>query len=513
MPAVVAQASSVEDVQTIVNFARRNKVRLTVKNGGHSYMGYCLNENGIVLDLSLMKGCYVDSENMTVKLEGGVVWKDAYDKSLTDPRNIIIGGQCPAVGVSGFTLGGGLSPFSRSYGLACDNLLEMTIVTYEGKVVTVSQRDKGENKRDLFWALRGGGGGNFGVTVNMTSKMHKLMDSKGTIVCGQLIWDLPQRRDDFNKMMSVFNVTKCPNELTIDALWSHRKNKQLTGGMTVIYNGGWDAARNALAQLLAFKPTMNTLKSMKWTDWVHWAEGWDPFNQVYHHHASFIFAEGAMTPELIAQISGLVAEAVELLGITNENESHDPKCHILWDHIGGATAGIAPHDTAFFWRQGHYVSTVKVQWTEPEHSLKMMDFIAKCKTTLLPYALEHKAAYLNYIDGTVANWQEAYYGYNYPRLQKVKTQWDPHNFFWNMQSIRPLKDGVEVKIIHHTLPVPSKDEILESKQVKTVERWWEQYGSLVTPDSLGSPKTEEEVYETDSEIRKAILIGHHVPRA
>ena len=420
----------------------------------------------------------------------------------------MIGGLCPTVGVSGFTLGGGLSPFSRSYGLACDNLVQMTLVTYDGELVTVSKDDNEEHKRDLFWALSGGGGGNFGVTVSMKCKLHKLRDPEGTIVFGQLAWNLPQQKDAFDETMNIFNTTKCPDELTMDALWTHGLNKQLTGGMTVVYNGGWHAAQKALAPLMLNPPATNTLKSMKWTDCVHQSEGWDPFSQVYHHHASFIFAEGAIAGELNNRISNLVAEAVELLGITNENGPNDPKCHILWGHIGAATSRIGPQDTAFFWRGGDYISTIKVQWTDPSEGKKMMDFIAKCKTELLPYAIEQKAAYINYIDGTVPNWQEAYYGYNYPRLQKVKTQWDPENFFWNLQSIKPLQDGTKAVAIHDTLPIPDKDTILEMPQVEKVDKWWDAYAPLVTPESLGSPETEEGVFERDAEIRSALLKGH-----
>jgi FAD/FMN-containing dehydrogenase len=507
MPAIVVEAASVEDVQATVTFARRNKVRLTVKNGGHSYMGYCLNEGGIVLDLAGMKGCLIDPDNMTIKMEGGLIWKEAYYKYREDPSLIVVGGQCPTVGVSGFTLGGGLSPFSRSYGLACDNLLEMTIVTYDGKVVTVSRDDKDEKKQDLFWALTGGGGGNFGVTVSMTCKIHKLRDPDGIVVCGQLSWNFPQQKDDFDQMMECFNTTKCPDELTVDALWSHGTGKQLTGSMLVIYNGGWDAAQRALKHILRFKPAKNTLKPMRWTEWVRTAEGWDTFSQVYHHHASFIFAEGAVTRDLNTKISALVAEAVQLLGITDENGPNDPKCHILWDHIGAATSRIGPEDTAFYWRKGDYASTIKVQWTDPSQGPKMMDFIAKCQSVLLPYAIEQKAAYLNYIDGTVPNWQEAYYGRNYPRLQKVKTEWDPQNFFWNMQSIEPLADGTKARTIHDVLAVPRKHEILSLPEAQKVRGWWDHYAPLVTPDMLGSPGTEEEVYEKDAAIHQHILKG------
>jgi hypothetical protein len=137
----------------------------------------------------------------------------------------------------------------------------------------------------------------------------------------------------------------------------------------------------------------------------------------------------------------------------------------------------------------------------------MMEFIASCQEKLLPFAIEKKAAYLNYIDGTCPNWQEAYYGQNYPRLQKVKTMWDPHNIFHNMQSIRPLTDGTKAMPIHEAIPVPSTSEILKLPEVQKVEGWWEEYAPLVTPEILGSPSTEEEVYERDAEIRREILRG------
>ncbi|KXH64071.1 hypothetical protein CSAL01_01318 [Colletotrichum salicis] len=505
-PVVIVQAKSTNDVVSTIDFARENGLRLTVKNGGHSYMGYCLNLSGIVLDLSLMNTCHIDYDKMLIRMDGGLVWKDVYYKYLKDKRNIVIGGQCPTVGVSGFTLGAGLSPFSRSYGLGCDNLLEMTVVTWKGEVVTVSREDKDEEKRGLFWALAGGGGGNFGVTVSLTSRMHKLRDYEGKVVCGQLQWNLPQQKEDFEKMMNVFNTNKCPAELTIDALWSHTKNKQRTGGMTVIYNGGMEKAQKALKPLLAFEPAVNTLKEMAWTDWVHQAEGWDPKSQVYHHHASFIFAEGAVTEEVTTKISRLVEEAIHVVDATAENLVNDPKCHILWDHIGAKTEEIAPNATPFPWRKGHYVTTIKVQWADESKAANIMNFVAKCKKELLPYAIEQKAAYINYIDGTVCNWQEAYYGNNYPRLQRIKTKWDPKNFFRNWQSIQPLTDESETfPISDITVGVPVSGEVSSLPADERVEQWWKNCAPLVSPDDLGSPKTDEEVFETGAKLRKSRL--------
>ncbi|OTA94372.1 hypothetical protein M434DRAFT_10764 [Hypoxylon sp. CO27-5] len=504
MPALVIQARSVKDVENTVYFAWQNRVRLTVKNGGHSYMGYCLNEGGIVLDLSGMKACSIDKTKMTVTIEGGATWKDVYYK-FDDPTLIAIGGQCPGVGVSGFTLGGGISPFSRQYGLGCDNVLEMTMVTYQGNVVTVSKNDHDEKNRDLFWALCGGGGGNFGVMVKMTCKIHKLRDAKGTVVCGHISWNLPQQKGDFEKAVETFNNSKCPEDLTIDMIWSHGKNKQLTGGMTVIYNGGQDAANKAIKYLLDLKPASNNLKPMKWTDWVHTSEGWEPFSQAYHHHASFIFAEGKITRELNTKISDIVAEASRLVGITDQDGPNDPKCLFLWDHMGAATSRPDARATPFYWRQGHYASEIKLLWTKPEQGPKMMDFFAKCYKVLGPYAIEQKAAYLNYIDGGVDNWQEAYYGRNYHRLQKVKTEWDPENFFRNLQSVQPLFQDSAPNDKDIALPVSGGVGDPELPQIEKVEALWEKYAPLATPSLLGSPKTEEEVYERDAEIRRQIL--------
>lgn len=401
--------------------------------------------------------------------------------------------------------GGGLSPFSRCYGLASDNLLEMTIVTASGEIVTVSRDHEDKQKCDLFWALTGGGGGNFGVTVSMTCKIHSLRDSVGIVTCGNLTWNLPQQEREFGDMMDAFNSTECPQELTIDALWTHGKNKQLTGGMTVIYNGNETKAREALKYLTKFNPIVDDLQAMHWVQWEHKAEGWDPFSEVHHHHSSFMFAEGAVTRELNSTISGIVTEAVELLGITNGNGPNDPKCHVLWDHIGAATTQVGAEDTAFFWRTGHYVSTIKVQWKDPSQGNKMLDFLLKCKTKLLPYAIEKKAAYLNYIDGTVSNWQEAYYGNNYPRLQEIKSQWDPNNFFRNMQSVEPLKKGAAPRTVHGEHEVPTLDQLAGTSQVKQVRSWWNEYAALAMPDSLGSPKTKQEVFERDCKIRRVLL--------
>jgi len=433
----VVRARSVEDVQSAITFANQNNVKLTVK-GGHGWMGYSLNEGGMVLDMSLMNDCHVDTAARTIQIQGGAVWTDVYDK-LEDKRDVVISAMCGSVGVSGFTLGGGISPLSRSYGLGCDSLLEMTVVTAEGEVVNVSKDDQDEKKRDLFWALCGGGGGNFGVTVSMTSKMHKLRDEAGKVVSGELTWNLPQQQQAFDVAMKTFNSSNCPAELTVNGVWSHAENKQFTAGMKVVYNGNMEQAQDALKSILAHEPVENTLQEMDWTEVSESDEGFVVDSKVYHHHASFILPEGAITPELTSAVNGLMNEAASIVGITGENKRNSPKCNFRWNHIGAQTSAVPSTDTAFYWRDGHYVASVNIQWTDPSKRQSILNFIAKCQDQLLPFAIEKKAAYVNYIDGAVSNWEEAYYGDNYARLQNVKTEWDYENFFSNDQSIKPVE--------------------------------------------------------------------------
>lgn len=125
----------------------------------------------------------------------------------------------------------------------------------------------------------------------------------------------------------------------------------------------------------------------------------------------------------------------------------------------------------------------------------------------MPHAIDGKASYLNYIDGLVPNWREAYYGENYPRLQRVKTRWDPINFFWNWQSIEPLEHDEWTPQLYSLQNASGHHRGGKASHVKAnnTEGWWTKYASLVTPEDMGSPKTDEEVYERDSQLRKDIL--------
>jgi FAD/FMN-containing dehydrogenase len=381
-------------------------------------------------------------KDQTITLQAGVLWEQAY-RTLkgNHEQDIIIGGQCPTVGVSGFTLGGGLSPFSRSYGLAIDGLVEMKVVTAGGKLVVVTDDEEKDKKQDLFWALRGGGGGNFGVTTSMRCRIHRLPNP--TVVCGELTWKMPQQRRDFEQAMQAFNTMDVPDALTVDAIWSYTADGSLQAQMTTIFNGTMAECRKVLEPVLACNPA-DDLQSMHWTEWEKEEEGFDQFSKVYHHHVSFVLGHGAITPEVTGRIFELIDSSPAL--VDNPGGADGNGCHILWDHVGGAASRVERDETAYFWRDGVYVMTAKVQWSNPHQQAEAMAWAEKCKEVLTPYTLEQKAAYLNYIDPTLKNWQAAYYGDNYSRLMHVKKQWDPTNFFYFPQSIELADEPSPAKI-------------------------------------------------------------------
>lgn len=484
-PACVVMAASDHDIQKTVRFARKHNSKLTVKNGGHSYAGYCLNEDGILIDLSCMKTFTIDRKNLTLTTQAGSIWLELYEGLKgEDEQYMVLGGQCPTVGVRGFTLGGGLSTFSRQYGLSVDNLLAVKHVDAEGNLLELTREETDPDRKALFWALTGGGGGNFGVTTEFTFRIHKLPNS--TVVCGELTWNIPQQRDDFDQAMAAFNTMDAPVELCIDAYWNYSDTNQFQAMMTVIYNGTMEECEKVLAPILVHNSD-NGLASMHWIDWEHQEMGFDKSRKIFHHHVSVIMGEGAITPEVNDLIIELMECAPALMPNPDPEKPNLKQCHILWDNIGGVTKNVAKDETAFYWRDGAFVITAMVNWQTPEQSAEAFAWTQKCKDLLTPFALEGKAAYLNYIDGTLTNWQEAYYGDNYPRLREIKSRWDPTNFFYFKQSVEPA--GQEPSHV------------------------WQNWGECViaTPDRLVSPTTIGEVISivkaAGKEGRKIRVVG------
>jgi FAD/FMN-containing dehydrogenase len=172
-PALIVRCAGVSDVINSVNFARNNNLLVSVRGGSHSAAGNATCDGGIVIDLSRMKGIWVDPVKQTVRAQGGALWKDL-DRETQAFGLATPGGTVNDTGIAGLTLGGGLGWLTGKYGLSCDNLVSADVVTADGRFLTASATEN----PDLFWGLRGGSG-NFGIVTSFEFRLHQVSQLLG----------------------------------------------------------------------------------------------------------------------------------------------------------------------------------------------------------------------------------------------------------------------------------------------------------------------------------------------
>ena len=204
-PALIARCTNTADVVRAVTFARERELLLAVRGGGHSFPGYSTCDGGLVIDLSPMRIVEVHSDTRTVRAAGGA-WGAHVDAAAQRYALATTVGQISNTGVAGLTLGGGFGWLSRRFGLACDNLVSVELVTADGKVRRVSEHDE----PDLFWAIRGGGG-NFGVATSFEYRLHPL---NPTVIAGHVDFPTAQIKDAIEFYVGL--ITHAPRELSVD---------------------------------------------------------------------------------------------------------------------------------------------------------------------------------------------------------------------------------------------------------------------------------------------------------
>lgn len=421
-PAYVILPRTVDDVAAALAMAKASNLPFSIKCGGHSYAGYCLNEGGVMLDLRLMQQIEIDEASMTVRADCGVRWLSVYEAlAQVNPRYIVMGGICPGVGISGAVLGGGINLMSRTFGLAIDSLQSVTVMTADGELLELSGSDElPDDLKDLWWAIRGGGGGNFGVVLSFTLRIFDV----GPLVIGALQWEDLARFED---AVAVVNAG-LPRDLAVDAVWTvAAPGAPAAGSMTVSHLGSVQSCEAGLGDIFSTQlaPSQSSLAPQVFAEWDESNRVWDPFEYgTFFYHVGFIFGHGAMTPRVVTTISELMAAA------PSRSTFH-------WNHVGGACRDVDPAATAYRWREGEFVATAKIYWYQASDTDACMEWAQRVKRVLTPFALQGKASYINYIENPFPDWQEAHYGENYPRLRRVKSRFDPENLFAFPMGIEP----------------------------------------------------------------------------
>ncbi|MGZ8707646.1 MAG: FAD-binding oxidoreductase [Gaiellaceae bacterium] len=408
-PELIVRPIDLADVVTAVLFAREADLPVAVRGGGHGVAGHCIGDGSLVVDLRLMREVVVDADTRTATCGGGALWEDldtaGQRHGLATP-----GGTFGDTGVAGLTLGGGIGHLTPSYGLTVDNLLAATVVTADGSVVLASATENDE----LFWALRGGGG-NFGIVVEFTFRLHPV----GLLLGGSLDY----RLEDAPVVLSAWRdvMASAPDSL---ASFAQIYRDALTGeglvNASIAWVDGLEAGREAIRELTeGLSPVKNTVRPMYYSE-LQDIYGRMPFGLRNYWSGRFL---AELPDELLAQTTEQFLES-EIAG------------GVLFEPLRGAPTRVASSATAFAGREAHWNATFINVWTDPEEDERQIETARAYSRSLEPWKIG--GGYLNYATETSADGLETEFGAErFARLRAVKRQYDPANVFRFNHNIAP----------------------------------------------------------------------------
>ncbi len=408
-PALIVRCVDVSDVSSAVQFAHRHDLTVAVRAGGHDVSGHGVCDDGLVIDLSAMKGIQVDPEKRVARAEAGLTSGEFL--RATQPFGLALPtGVFSTVGLSGLTLGGGIGWLSSRYGLTIDNLLAVEMVTVDGTLLKASANEH----PDLFWAVRGGGG-NFGVVTALTFQLHPLAQ----VLRGSLIHPLARAREVLRFYREYSR--QCPDELTVNANLTSGPDGHPVVILDACYCGDDLACgERVLAPLRTFGPPlvdlirpMSVLENTTLLDFVN-----QP-GRFYAYHA-----------EALPHLSD---EALDT-AITFGSSRSSPLSAVVFYQIHGAAMRVDPAATAFALRHDHYILEMIAQWTQGE-AQPHLEWVQRFERAIKPFAEE--GVYVNFLTDEGEARIRASYGPNYERLVQIKNRYDPDNFFHVNQNIKP----------------------------------------------------------------------------
>ncbi len=437
-PAAVAYCRHPADVATCLAFARRFTVPFAARAGGHSYAGWS-STSGLIIDVTGMASVQLDSASGRARVGAGTFLVNMYSRLLVG-NAAVPGGSCPNVGIAGLTLGGGVGVVSRAFGLTCDNLDAVQIVTADGKIRDCDQaRDS-----DLYWASRGGGGGNFGVATSFTFRTHA---APAEVVLFFLGWPWTQAAQVIAGWQSW--APHAP-----DQLWSnlHLLAKQGGGTPTIqvggTYLGSVADAASQLDQLYAAVGSSPSSPYLQGTTYLNamLVDAGCAGVSVEGCHLPWQAAGGTLTrqPELAksdfftrplsgSAIGTLLTGVEKLQSVRGAPGGNGG---VALDACGGAINRVRPGHTAYVHRDALFLAQYTTTWDTGARGggvARQRDWQRALYASMRPYASGQ--AYQNYVDPDLTTWRQAYYGANYPRLARVKAAYDPDGLFRFPQAI------------------------------------------------------------------------------
>jgi FAD/FMN-containing dehydrogenase len=430
-PAAVAYVAHADDIRTVLAYARAHRTKVAIRNGGHSYGGWSSGDGRLILDVSKLSK--VRASGGTAVVGAGAKLIDVY-RTLTAKGVTIPAGSCPTVGVSGLVLGGGHGVVSRAYGLTCDSLTQATIVTADGKQLVANAT---QNK-DLFWALRGAGNGNFGVVTELHFKTHPAPQA----VTGYLTWP-------WSKAAAVVKAWQEWGPSQPDEIWSSLHLSRSAGGSPAVSVaafsiGTYGQLQNAvdrLADKVGAPASSVSLRRRSYEQAMEIYAGCSSFSTDAQCHLPGSTPgrspQGRLGRETYAARSDFFDRSLSAAGVQTllkqVQSVQGGAGSIALTALGGAVNRVSPTATAFVHRRSRMLAQYIASWRAGTTGSAAQTWLTSAHKAMTPYA--SGAAYQNYADPTLTNWRKAYYGDALPRLTQLKKRYDPNGFFTYPQAL------------------------------------------------------------------------------
>jgi FAD/FMN-containing dehydrogenase len=417
-PRLIVQCADVADVIYCVNFAREQKVRLAVRGGSHSVPGFGTCDDGMVIDLSRMKGIRLDAARRSVRVEGGCTWGDVDHAThvfgLATP-----GGVISTTGVGGLATGGGFGHLTRRYGLVCDNLLSADVVTADGLLRTASP----DENADLFWAIRGGSG-NFGIVTSFEFRLHPV----DILYAGAILYPLEQATEAMQKYRDFMRAA--PRELSAFFAFlivppappfPEPLHGKTLCGVVCAYCGDLSEGER-VTKPLKESALFSATGPMPYPVLQSMFDGLLPHGLHHYWKADFVTD---LTDEIIAA-----------------HVRYSPRIPTIHSAIhiypmDGAVHDVDPGGTAFAYRNVRFVHIIAAVSPEPTPMPEYRDWVREYWAALHPHSAG--GAYVNFLMEEGEERIAGSYRGNYGRLAAIKAKYDPGNLFCTNQNIKPMR--------------------------------------------------------------------------
>jgi FAD/FMN-containing dehydrogenase len=412
-PALIARCRGLADIVDAVQLARNRRLEVAVRGGGHNVAGRATIDNGLMIDLSLMKGIHVDPKARTARAQGGLTWNE-FNRETQFHGLATTGGVVSTTGIAGLTLGGGLGWLMGKHALALDNLISVDLVLADGRILTASEDDNA----DLFWALRGGGG-NLGVAASLEYRLHPV----GPMVTGGIIaypfsaaWDVLRFYRDVTASL--------PDDLMVLAGLLHAPDGSgmKLVGLVLCHCGSVSDGESAAQPIKNFgSPAVDVIGPMPYCQVNAMLDAAYPKGALNYWKSNFL---ASLSDEALRTMIDCFAKCPTTMG------------QLLLEHFHGAVTRVGVTDSAFPHRAPGYNLIVLSEWMEPKDNDACIAWARDSYTAMQSFMASGR--YVNYLgDDESGDPVAAAYGPNYRRLQQLKAKYDPQNFFHLNQNIRP----------------------------------------------------------------------------